>query len=956
MHFHCCRVKYFAVPIFFGRIPVRVALGALLFYVLTLSHGVTLESLPLTAKLAGWDWVPMTGQPLLWLLTLPLRVLPAAWVPAGLNLFSAISGALTLGLLARSLELLPWPRPLETLNAWTVRLPLLLAVAACGLEFNFWQAATAGTGEMLDVLLLATALWCGLEYGVVRNIRWLQAAALVWGAGMAETWVMLLTLPVFVGALVWLLKRRVYRLKIILPLAGLGLAGFLIYLLPPMANGLMPGSPWDLGTAWIYSLKATKSLLLAVYGQFWVRHRMITLAVLLFYLLPIAACLLRLRDETTKNKSWLERWQIWALRGFRAVIWLACVWLAFDPAIGPRGIITQQFNFSLPLLSFDYLNGLAIGFLSGHFLLIRLKTSRRGVGGGLSFAQLWGQISGSLTLVVLGLVVLGLVVRNAPVIRLTNRQPLTQFGALDSLPPGGGIIVSDFTEKLLVFQAAQAGRPDRAQWLPVDIRCLPVLAYRQRLERVLPGNWLKLTNRQDLTVKEVQQMLDVVATSNRVFYLQPGSGVLFERFYPQPAGLVFELKRLEAPHPSPLAAATLRQNEKFWDDMVARLQSTPVSGGLFESSPARTFETFFRLVPAVARQNLVLNEWYSMGLNTWGVELQRNGLLPGAQVRFNQALTLNSNNWVARINLGCNSNLQAGTKMTLANAANLFNESGSLQNFSQIMSRLGPLDEPGACYRLGTDYQHAGMFRLALRQFDRAHTLAPDPLVPQFALAQLYVRYRMNDQAMATINHLRGQIEKLPDRAKLGVELSLLEADAWLAQSNYAGAVSVLHNVVQQHPDDAEILKRISQAYFVFGDLTNAAQVVTSLLDREPDNVPALMIQSGIFLQARQADRAIPVLNHILALTNHPSAKLARGMAYAEIRNYPAARADFLDLENSLPNGFLAESGLAQLAELQHDTNQAVYYLKLCLSNAPPKNVPEIRARLDSLQPTPPKG
>jgi len=261
---------------------------------------------------------------------------------------------------------------------------------------------------------------------------------------------------------------------------------------------------------------------------------MITLAVLLFYLLPIAACLLRLRDETTKNKSWLERWQIWALRGFRAVIWLACIWLAFDPAIGPRGIITQQFNFSLPLLSFDYLNGLAIGFLSGHFLLIRLKTSRRGVGGGLSFAQLWGQISGSLTLVVLGLVVLGLVVRNAPVIRLTNRQPLTQFGALDSLPPGGGIIVSDFTEKLLVFQAAQAGRPDRAQWLPVDIRSLPVLAYRQRLERVLPGNWLKLTNRQDLTVKEVQQMLDVVATSNRVFYLQPGSGVLFERFIHNP--------------------------------------------------------------------------------------------------------------------------------------------------------------------------------------------------------------------------------------------------------------------------------------------------------------------------------------------------------------------------------------------------------------------------------------
>ena len=43
------------------RLSRYVVLGALLVYVLTLSRSITLQSLPLTAQLTGWDWLPMTG-------------------------------------------------------------------------------------------------------------------------------------------------------------------------------------------------------------------------------------------------------------------------------------------------------------------------------------------------------------------------------------------------------------------------------------------------------------------------------------------------------------------------------------------------------------------------------------------------------------------------------------------------------------------------------------------------------------------------------------------------------------------------------------------------------------------------------------------------------------------------------------------------------------------------------
>src|ERR1035437_2689784 len=170
------------------KFPVQVALGALVLYGVTLSHGVTMNSLSLAAKVAGWDWTPMVGQPLLWLLTLPLHLLPAAGVIWSLNFSSAVLAALTLGLLARTIQLLPWDQPLENVSRLAGALPVLLACAVCGLEFSFWQEATATTGEMLDLLLLAVVLWLLLEYRVRRESRWLEAAALVWGLGMAENW------------------------------------------------------------------------------------------------------------------------------------------------------------------------------------------------------------------------------------------------------------------------------------------------------------------------------------------------------------------------------------------------------------------------------------------------------------------------------------------------------------------------------------------------------------------------------------------------------------------------------------------------------------------------------------------------------------------------------------------------------------------------------------------------
>src|SRR5690348_17605699 len=125
--------------------------GALLVFLLSLNHWVSFSSLLPVARTSGWIWQPSFTDPLYWLITYPLHWLPPSLVPLTLNLFSALCGALTLALLARSVTLLPHDRTKEerirepsafsVLSTPTAWLPPVLAVVVCGLQLSFWENA-----------------------------------------------------------------------------------------------------------------------------------------------------------------------------------------------------------------------------------------------------------------------------------------------------------------------------------------------------------------------------------------------------------------------------------------------------------------------------------------------------------------------------------------------------------------------------------------------------------------------------------------------------------------------------------------------------------------------------------------------------------------------------------------------------------------------------------------------
>src|ERR1019366_5206371 len=91
-------------------LPWLVAISGLVLYLATLDRWASLNNFLQAARISG-DLPGMDlNSPVYYLVTYPLHWIPGRSVPLGLNILSAVWGALILALLARSVALLPHDR------------------------------------------------------------------------------------------------------------------------------------------------------------------------------------------------------------------------------------------------------------------------------------------------------------------------------------------------------------------------------------------------------------------------------------------------------------------------------------------------------------------------------------------------------------------------------------------------------------------------------------------------------------------------------------------------------------------------------------------------------------------------------------------------------------------------------------------------------------------------------
>ncbi|MGD0744564.1 MAG: tetratricopeptide repeat protein [Verrucomicrobiota bacterium] len=934
-------------------LPWLLAAAALAVYWFTLNRRVSLPNLEALARISGWIWQPELVNPLRFFVTCPFRWLPTAQVSIALNVLSAVCAAATLGLLARSVALLPHDRTdaqrrrersafsfLTIGSAW---LPPVLAVAVCGLQLTFWELATNFTGEAFDLLLFAFVIWLLLEYRLDKRVGRLYLAAAVYGAGMAENWAMAGFLPVFITAIIWIRGLNFFNLRFLQWMVLCGLAGMSFCLLLPtwaVVSGKIPGGYWwlalkgSLEPQYVYVLKPFFFSCIHPGQNFQL------LALLLAYLMPVFVPAIRWQSSFGDSSRMGTALASFMFHVVHAIILFICVWLVFDPPFSPR---EKGFG-----LTFYYLIALSVGYYSGYFLLVFGKKviNRSQPPPPLQFLNPF-IVAGVFVLAALA--VTGLVYKNAPQVRRVNDNLLSQYASFlaENLPRGGGILLSDESQHLFLAQATLA-RDDRAkEFVPADTQWLEYQAYHKFLHRRFPQKWPDTNVAAGMTniFSPVQLigLLTTLAATNELYYLHPSFGYYFEQFYLEPHGLVYKLKLLprDTLLPPPPDQNQIAENEAFWSRVAANAfpsierEIAPARSG----APEELGQRLLARLHVVREQNpnaVAAGAFYSRDLDFWGVQLQRAGELKKAAACFELAQKLNPDNVVAQINLQFNQALRAGRTVPIDPSKVTSDSFGKYHDWKEVISACGPFDEPSFCFSDGVLLAKDNLLvRQAAAPLARACELDPDYLPVRLLLAQLYLFSRLPDRALEVLHDPLTQPQKFSLTDSNSAGLNVLAAGAYLQKTNLAQGTRLLELEITRHPGDNDLLGATVQAFVTRGLLTNALAITDRRLAAAPDDPAGLFEKGYVYMQLLDYDDATAAFTRVLALqTNNTNARFNRAIAYLDSGKLDAARADYRQLQQTFTNSVPVAYGLGEIAWRKHETNEAIRNYKVYLANA----------------------
>lgn len=925
--------------LYHSRIPLWVAVGALALFLATLNRWVSVLGLGPLARAAGTEWGPLVYQPLTYLVTLPVRWLPEAWQPLALNILAALAGAATLGLLARSVILLPHDRtqaqrhaePSEhsLLSVELAWLPPVLAAAVAGLQLTFWEHATSFSGEMLDLLVFAFCVWSVLEYRIDRREGRLFRMAFVYGLGVTNNFALIGFFPLFVAALIWIQGRDFFRARTFLGMTLCGGAGLLLYLLPPVLAVLQEG-PYTFWQVLKANWVSQKNVLLYF-------PKYVLVLTGLTALLPLLVMAIRWPSrfgDISHTGAALSRLMFHVVH---LLLLAACLYVAFDPKFSPR-----QLGLGLPFLTFYFLGALAVGYFSGYFLVVFHPRARRPWDHPSGLERLATRAVVGLVLVAAAAVPAALAYRNWGFIQTANGPALREMALIKArqLPEEGGIVLSDDPVNLRLVETALRASGQAGRFLLLDTRLLPLKAYQQEVARRQPGRWPDVTQHpqapEQFDSPTLIQLLALAARSNRVSYLHPSFGYYFEAFHLVPNGLVYELqpRRPDETSRRRLDDPRLEANRKFWEQLEPRL------AGLTRREDPRNATL------------VALQRNYSLCANYWGVELQRHGDLAGAGRMFELALRLNAENASAEINRDYNRQLQAGRRAPVELTRSVKDRFGKFRTWDAMLGVNGPIDDPAIAFELGREFARNYQYHQAACQFERVAELDPPNLGIEARLARIGVLTtgQRPEEALREIAALRDSGRPLSLAHQ--IELIRLESRAWFAKGERDKAEQTLLAARARYPQEESVLDALSQIYLLSGRFQEATATIDEQLRLAPDSVRALLNRGAAAIQLKDYAAALAPLNRALDLQpRNPAALMNRAIALLQTGQLEDARRDYEALLKLAPGQFAVHYGLGEIAYRRKDYDTALKHYRLYLRQAPTNSeeAVTVRARVQEL-------
>ncbi len=881
-------------------------LGAivLLLYIVTLNGWVTLPTLTLTSQLKGWDLRAVYSQPVHYLLTWPIRLLPGTAEILGLNIFSALCGALTIALLARSVSLLPQDRTRDQRQRETSELSLLsmplkwvppvFAGLLLALQSTFWENATAPSSEMLDLLIFAYAIRCLLEFRVTQNENWLTRLALTYGLGITNNWAMIGFFPLFLVALVWIKGLSFFNGRFMIRMIAFGLMGLSLYLLLPIIH-LFSGQSdlgffealrenWRYQKNFIFILPFISAPLLRL-------HLFMLSLTSIIPLLLIGIRWRSFRGDTSASGGIITGIMF---RLMHIALLCVCAWVFFDPKISGRLLGFGM----LPFLTFYFLSALSAGYFMGYVLLVfGVPSDRKWENTGTFLSLTYKALVG---VVLLGAVAVpaGLIHKNWASIRATNSSLLPTFAGrlIQHLPADKSVLLADDPLFLSLVQAATEKAGKTNPHILIATANIGEPAYRSLLQRRYPELNQVFKDAEGAALGDAEKVILLMRLRENfpVYYLQPSFGYYFEAFYSVPRGLIYELEpyrkdELQAPALSNGSAAF---NEKFWDEVSA----TDVN-------------KHFQDKEAASGQALWVGAAYSRAINHWAVQLQKQNRLKEADSRYAIALQFNPENMIAHINKQFNAQLQSGKVEGVRVDAQTEKRLAQFGTLVNAMNVNGPFDELNANLTVGEAFGFGGNLRQALQYFSRVLELAPQEVRASIGLALTYLDLGQHEKALAQVQKIRSSPKIVLDEQQK-YQLLRTEVLSLLSRKEISAAKEILDNASKDLSRNEAFFKLMQEFH----------------------------LQAAVM---RMNDKAYPAaLEHLNTLhkmdANNPHALFNRALVYLNMDRLDAAKMDFEKAEEILPErSHRVHYGLAEIAVRQKNTPEALKQYEIYLQVAP---------------------